>query len=84
MPEIEIFTGPNCVYCAKAKALLIRQSLAFKERDISEAAVFLEIRTRLPRIRSIPQVFVNGEHIGGFEDLDILINRGDERLRAEP
>jgi glutaredoxin 3 len=69
MREIEIFTGPGCSYCEAAKALLERHALSFKERDVSDAAVLAEFRERLPRVRSLPQIFADGAHIGGYEDL---------------
>jgi glutaredoxin 3 len=67
--HIEIFTGPNCNYCEAAKAFLKERGLAFTERDMSDPAVLDEFRERLPRLKSIPQVFVDGDHVGGFEDL---------------
>jgi len=71
--HIEIFTGPGCSYCDAAKALLTRYDLPFTERDVSEPAVLAEFRERLPRTRSIPQIFIDGEHIGGYEDLDLKL-----------
>ncbi len=73
---IEIFTGPGCGYCEKAKALLQEKGMAFAERDIAEAGSLEELRRRLPRSRSIPQVFVAGAHIGGYEDLVHLDRTG--------
>ncbi len=73
MSEVEIFTGPGCGYCDAAKALLNRRKMAFTERDISDPAVQAEFRERLPRTRSIPQIFIDGEHIGGFEDLELRL-----------
>ena len=70
MADIEIFTGPGCGYCDAAKALLKRRRLTFTERDVSDPAVQAEFRERLPRVRSIPQIFIDGEHIGGYEDLE--------------
>lgn len=73
MPEIEIFTGPNCSYCRAAKELLRKKGLAYTERDISEPNVLQEFRERLPRQKSIPQVFFDGDHIGGYEDLRLKL-----------
>ncbi|MEM7021623.1 MAG: glutaredoxin [Pseudomonadota bacterium] len=73
MTEIEIFTGANCSYCDAAKALLSEHKLAFLERDMADPSVRTEFRTRLPRERSIPQIFIDGEHIGGFEDLKLRL-----------
>ena len=71
--KIEMFTGPQCSYCARAKALLEDKGLAFTERDISDPEVMAEFRERLPRQKSIPQVFVDDAHIGGFEDLRLRL-----------
>lgn len=69
MDEIEIFTGPGCGYCEAAKALLKERKLPFRERDVSDPAISAEFRERLPRVKSIPQIFADGDHIGGYEDL---------------
>ena len=71
--QIEIFTGPNCSYCTAAKKLLDERQMAFVEKDVSEAANMAEFRERLPRQKSLPQIFINGEHIGGYEDLRLQV-----------
>ncbi|PWE33142.1 glutaredoxin 3 [Maritimibacter sp. 55A14] len=71
--QIEIFTGPGCGYCERAKALLTRRGLDFRERDMSDPAVRAEFAERLPRQKAIPQIFIDGAHIGGFEDLEIRL-----------
>lgn len=71
--DIEIFTGPGCGHCEAAKALLLDRRLAFVERDISDPRVLSAFRDRLPRVKAIPQVFVDGEHIGGYEDLRLRL-----------
>lgn len=68
---VEIFTGPNCSYCIAAKALLDARGLDYLELDMADATVRQEFANRLPRVRSIPQIFIDGEHIGGFEDLKL-------------
>jgi len=83
MRKIEIFTGPNCGYCAAAKALLRENGLAFDEIDLAANPENIEaFRTRLPRVKSIPQIFVDGAHIGGLEDLRLHI--ADGRLERSP
>jgi glutaredoxin 3 len=77
MAQIEIFTGPRCSYCARAKALLEAKGCAFTEFDISaDASHHAAFRERLPRAKSIPQIFIDGAHIGGFEDLEIWATDG--------
>ncbi|MCK0103797.1 glutaredoxin domain-containing protein [Pseudohalocynthiibacter sp. F2068] len=68
MKEVEIFTGPGCDYCVAAKQLLVSKNFSFRERDVSIPEVMLEMRDRLPRAKTIPQIFIDGQHVGGFED----------------
>lgn len=75
MNRIEIFTGPGCNYCDRAKAALQEHGLVFNERDVGDEAVLAEFRQRLPRVKSIPQIFVDGEHIGGYEDLLLRLKK---------
>lgn len=70
--EIEIFTGPHCGYCLRAKAVLARRNLRYREIDVSVAAGREEMQQRLPRARSVPQIFIGKEHVGGCEDLERL------------
>ena len=71
MKQVEIYTGPRCGYCDAAKALLRQIGLDYTERDISDPAVRDEMMQRLPRARTIPQIFIDGEHIGGYDDLKL-------------
>ena len=73
MKYIEIFTGPGCRHCETAKALLRKHGLPFKEHDISDPAALSEFQKRLPRVRSIPQIFADGEHLGNDEDLRLML-----------
>jgi len=79
MPKIEVYTGPGCRYCDRAKRLLDEKGLVYRELDVSEPAALDELRARLPRVRALPQIFIDGEHVGSFEDLEHLENSG--RLR---
>jgi glutaredoxin 3 len=76
MHKIEVFAGPQCGYCARAKALLTAKQLAYTEMDITVAENRAELLKRLPRSRTIPQIFIDGEHIGGCEDLELLDKKG--------
>ena len=74
--KVEVFSGPDCNYCRQAKALLDELNINYMELDISNEQHRNEFVRRLPRTRSIPQVFVDDQHIGGFEDLQILSGKG--------
>ena len=76
MAKIELFTGPQCSYCEQAKRLLKQYKLSFIEYNIAEAKHMAAFSLRLPRVRSIPQIFVDDEHIGNEEDLRLLLQNG--------
>ena len=83
MAKIEIFSSPDCGYCNRAKDLLRKKGLAFEDLDVSEDTHRRDFVERLPRARAIPQIFIGGHHIGGYEDLRLLEENGklDEMVR---
>ena len=77
MVKIEIFSGPQCGYCESAKRLLDQRGLVYLDYDISaDDSNRNELLRRLPRARAIPQIFIDGEHIGGYEDLRLIDETG--------
>lgn len=75
-PEIEMFSGPGCAFCAQTRTLLQANGFDWVEYDVEDPAHLAEFQERLPRIRALPQLFVDGEHIGSFEDVRELIADG--------
>ena len=76
MAKIEIYTTPWCGYCARAKALLEKKGAAYDETDVMEDAVKrAEMRER-SRSSTVPQIFINGQHIGGSDELAALEQAG--------
>ncbi len=72
MNQIEIYSTNNCPWCTRAKSLLRTKGLDFEEIDISsDQARALEMIERSGR-RSVPQIFIDDESIGGFEELSKL------------
>ncbi|MBW4021700.1 MAG: glutaredoxin 3 [Proteobacteria bacterium] len=77
MAEIEIYTQPYCPYCARALSLLESKSIPFKEIAApGGSAARAEARTRSGRT-SVPQIFIDGKHIGGCDDLVALDRKGE-------
>ncbi|AKC60744.1 glutaredoxin 3 [Blochmannia endosymbiont of Camponotus (Colobopsis) obliquus] len=66
--DIEIYTKKFCPFCQKAKALLSRKGLSFKEIFIENDIVHAEMIDRCGQ-HTVPQIFFNTEHIGGWDDL---------------
>jgi glutaredoxin 3 len=78
--KIELFSQPNCQYCSAAKKLLEARGIEYIELNVADPENLREFARRLPRVRSLPHVFVNGQHIGNDQDLQIWANDG--RLAA--
>ena len=85
MAKIEVYTTPWCGYCARAKALLEKKGAAYEETDVMEDAVKRsEMRERSKR-STVPQIFINGQHIGGSDELAALEQAGKlDALLAQP
>lgn len=85
MAKIEIYTSPWCGYCARAKSLLERKGAAYEETDVMEdAGKRAEMRERSRRT-TVPQIFINGRHIGGSDELAALEEEGKlDALLAQP
>lgn len=85
MAKIEIYTTPWCGYCARAKHLLESKGAAYDEMDVMEdSAKRDEMRSRSRRT-TVPQIFINGQHIGGSDELHALDRAGKlDPLLAQP
>jgi glutaredoxin 3 len=77
MAKIEIYTKAFCGYCARAKALLREKGATFEEYDITMGGPLRkEMIERSSGGSTVPQVFIDGQHIGGSDDLCALDARG--------
>ena len=84
MPRVEIYSTMFCPYCARAKSLLERKGVKYVNIDIIEdSSKREEMVTRANGRTSVPQIFIDGEHIGGCDDLYALDRAGklDPKLR---
>jgi glutaredoxin 3 len=78
MAEVELYTTPFCPYCVRARALLDRKGVAFTDIDITEEpARRVEMVRRAGGRTSVPQIFIDGEHIGGSDELVTLDRTGE-------
>ena len=84
MANIEIYTKDWCPFCKHAKSLLSEKGLEFIELDVThDLHLETEMQNRSNR-RTVPQIFVDGHHIGGSDELSALSRRGDlDRLISE-
>ncbi|MBB2156478.1 glutaredoxin 3 [Gluconacetobacter diazotrophicus] len=77
MPRIEIYTQPGCPYCVRALRLLEQKGTAFTEiRALHGTAERAEARERSGGRTTVPQIFIDGRHIGGCDDIMALDRAG--------
>lgn len=70
MKKIILYTTPYCGYCRAAKHLLTNKGVAFTEIDVSgDLALRQEMIDRAFGGRTVPQIFINGSHVGGYDEL---------------
>ena len=85
MAKIEIYSSMMCPYCSRAKRLLGEKSAAFEEYDITMGGPKrAEMLQRSNGRSTVPQIFIDGAHIGGSDDLAALDRAGklDPLLQA--
>ena len=76
MAEIEIYTQDWCPYCVRAKTLLTQKGVTFREIDAPGGSPERVESQRRSGRTSVPQIFVDGKHVGGCDDLVALERSG--------
>ena len=76
-PKIEIYTKMFCGFCHRAKGLLDSKGVEYTEYDITMGGEKKrEMQERKPDARTVPQIFIDGQAIGGSDDLAALERSG--------
>jgi len=86
MAQVVIYTTIYCPYCTGAKALLRSKNVVFQEIDVTDDPERRTEMEHLSRRRTVPQIFIDGNPIGGYDDARLLDAKGElDRLlgRAE-
>ncbi|CAA7626890.1 glutaredoxin 3 [Candidatus Terasakiella magnetica] len=86
MPVIEIYTTEVCPYCVRAKKLFDKKGVTYTEIDVSTDDGLRQYMTnRAGGRRTVPQIFINDQHVGGCDDLYDLDRTGklDPMLAGE-
>lgn len=85
MAKVVLYSKAHCPYCVRAKQLLTKKQVRFDEiaidQDPEQAAKMVELTGR----KTVPQIIINGEPVGGFDDLWALEQKGalDPLLNAD-
>ena len=81
-----VYSQPFCGYCVAAKRLLTEKGAAFTEVDVTfDSERRSEMLERSGGRRTVPQIFIDGRHVGGYDDLSALDQAGElDRLLTAP
>jgi glutaredoxin 3 len=80
MPEVRVYTTRFCAYCVAAKRLLRAQGIPYEEVDVTGDATMRAWLVETTGRKTVPQIFVAAESIGGYQELVALVRSG--RLTA--
>jgi len=77
MKKVVIYTGPMCNYCSAAKHLLNKKKINYEEIDIGyDDKKREEMLKKSNGAKTIPQIFIEEKHVGGYVELKALENKG--------
>ena len=76
MPEVIVYSTGMCPYCVRARQLLERKGVRYTEHRVDEQPHLRHEMEAKSRRRSVPQIFINDVHIGGFDELAQLDRNG--------
>ena len=78
MAKVEMYMSPFCPYCARAKSLLQKKGVQYDEIDvIADPSRRTEMSKRADGRTSVPQIFIDGQGIGGSDDIHALDRKGE-------
>lgn len=76
MARVEIYTSAICGYCVAAKNLLRQKGMDYEEIRVDLDPAQRETMVQRAQRTTVPQIFIDGQHIGGFDDLAALNRKG--------
>jgi glutaredoxin 3 len=76
--KVEVYTTEYCPYCVRAKALLKSRGVQFEEIDVTDDTALRQKMVELSGgRRTVPEIFINGKIVGGYEELKALADAGE-------
>jgi glutaredoxin 3 len=76
MKPVEIYTTQTCPYCVAAKGLLRKKGVAYTEIDVGGNPPLRATMIQRAGRTSVPQIFIDGKHVGGCDDIHALDHSG--------
>lgn len=84
MAEVKIYTTSWCGYCRSAERLLDKKQVKYENHDVTRDPTTRRWLVDVTGRTTVPQVFINGKSVGGYDDIAALDRRGElDRLLAE-
>jgi len=78
MKNVTVYMGPMCAFCEAAKRLLTKKNITYKEINVAlEEGKMEEMIKKSKGKRTIPQIFIEDYHVGGYVELRALENKGE-------
>ena len=77
MTDVELYSTNLCPYCWRAKGLLERKGVPYTEIDATDAEAHAAMIVRAGGMRTVPQIFIGGHHVGGSDELAALERAGE-------
>lgn len=86
MSDVQVYTTDYCPYCTRAMALLDKRGIAYDEIDVTHDTEKRAWLVKTTGRRTVPQIFIKGEPIGGSDELHALDRNGElaKKLEAAP
>ena len=69
-----VWSKPACGFCVKAKSLLKSKGIEYEEKNIAEGHKIQDLLALVPNARTMPQIWLDEEHIGGYPELEKRLN----------
>ena len=78
MKNVTVYMGPMCAFCDAAKRLLTKKNISYKEINVAlDEGKLEEMLKKSNGKKTIPQIFIEDYHIGGYEELRALEKKGE-------
>ena len=77
MAHVKIYSTKICPYCDRAKQLLDSKGASYEEIYVDTDMALMKEMMELSGRRSVPQIFINGQSMGGFDDINALNQKGE-------
>lgn len=72
-----IWSKPACPFCVKAKNLMKMKGIEYEEKNIAEGHDIQELLTLVPNAKTMPQIWLDDKHIGGYKELEESLGNSD-------